>query len=147
MTEPISKRGRQALAHTTPTQKGAEASARGFTKLTKQPRKKGDTNVSERTSRSLMRALEDQAEAHSSQSRFEKVIRSATDAGFLSGHRERIAGRLPDALVKAAKERSGITSDTALLEYAVARVALEDKFVETLLSLKGSVPPGVDLEL
>ena len=85
-------------------------------------------------------------QAEAAQSRRTKVIQSATEAGFLSGHRERIAGRLPENLVRAAKERSGLTSDTALLEYAVARVALEDKFVETLLSLKGTVPPDLDLE-
>jgi hypothetical protein len=75
------------------------------------------------------------------------VIRNtAARAGLLEGESERIAGRMRTALIKAAKERSGITSDTELLEYALSRVALEDTFAETLTSLRGSVSPDLDLE-
>jgi hypothetical protein len=75
------------------------------------------------------------------------VIRNtAARAGLLEGESQRIAGRMRTALIKAAKERSGITSDTELLEYALSRVALEDTFAETLTSLRGSVSPDLDLE-
>jgi hypothetical protein len=74
------------------------------------------------------------------------VIRAAEDAGLLAGDRERIAGRMRKGLIKAAKERSGLSSDTELLEYALARVTLEDKFAETLISLRGAVSPELDLE-
>ena len=46
----------------------------------------------------------------------------------------------------AAKQRTGLTSETALLEYALAKVAIEDNFAEVLAGLRGSVSKGVDLE-
>ena len=56
------------------------------------------------------------------------VLETAKDIGLLAGARGRIAGRIRKQLVDAAKARSGIKSDTDLLEYALARVALEDDF-------------------
>jgi hypothetical protein len=78
--------------------------------------------------------------------RRQAVLETARGAGLLSGARARIAGRIRRQLVKAAKTRSGISSDTELLEYALARVALEDDFGQKLLARKGSVPPDIDLE-
>jgi hypothetical protein len=74
------------------------------------------------------------------------VLATVKDAGLLSGARGRIAGRIRKRLVKAAKARSGIRSDTDLLEYALARVALEDNFMQRLLARKGRVPRDIDLE-
>jgi hypothetical protein len=48
--------------------------------------------------------------------------------------------------VAAAKAQSGIASDTELLEYALARVALEDDFGAKLVSRKGCIPKDIDLE-
>jgi hypothetical protein len=64
----------------------------------------------------------------------------------LGGETGRIGARIRRGLLQAAKQRSGISSDTELLEYALAQVALEDDFAETLLSLKGAVPADLDLE-
>lgn len=74
------------------------------------------------------------------------VIEGAEEAGLLEGQRGRIGGRVRERLVRAAKERSGISSDTELLEYALAKVALEDDFGARLLELKGSVSRDIDLE-
>jgi hypothetical protein len=74
------------------------------------------------------------------------VLATVKDAGLLEGARGRIAGRIRKRLVRAAKARSGIQSDTALLEYALARVALEDDFVRWVLARKGRVPRDIDLE-
>jgi hypothetical protein len=49
-------------------------------------------------------------------------------------------------LIDAAKARSGIESDTELLEYALARVALEDDFGQKLLAREGRLPRNIDLE-
>ena len=46
------------------------------------------------------------------------------------------------SLVEAAKARSGIKSDTDLLEYALARVALEDDFGQKLIAREGRAPLG-----
>ena len=74
------------------------------------------------------------------------VLETVRDAGLLAGARGRIAGRIRKQLVKAAKARSGIKSDTELLEYALARVALEDDFGPKLLARAGRIPRDVDLE-
>ena len=77
----------------------------------------------------------------------EAVSRAAHEAGLLDGQTRRIQGRITDALLSAAKARSGIASDTELLEYALARVAIEDDFGAKLLAQKGRVPADLDLEL
>jgi hypothetical protein len=56
------------------------------------------------------------------------VLATARDAGLLAGASGRIAARIRQPLIDAAKARSGINSDAELLEYALARVALEDDF-------------------
>jgi hypothetical protein len=58
----------------------------------------------------------------------------------------RIGGRVTHQLLEAAKARSGLTSNTELLEYALAKVALEDDFGEFLVSQKSTVDPELDLE-
>jgi hypothetical protein len=74
------------------------------------------------------------------------VLAAAKDAGLLVGASRRIAGEIRKQLVDAAKSRSGIKSDTELLEYALACVALEDDFGQKLIAREGRVPPNVDLE-
>jgi hypothetical protein len=74
------------------------------------------------------------------------VLDRARSLGLLGAEKDtRIAGRVRRALVEAARTRSGLTSDTDLIEYALARVALEDDFGPRLLALKGSVDPEIDL--
>ena len=74
------------------------------------------------------------------------VVDTAKAAGLLSGENGRIAGRVRQPLIEAAKARSGIVSDTELLEYALARVALEDEFGRKLVARKGHVDSSLDLE-
>jgi hypothetical protein len=74
------------------------------------------------------------------------VLKTARDAGLLAGESNRIAGRIRKPLIDAARARSGIKSDTELLEYALACVALEDDFGRKLLARRGRVPKDVDLE-
>lgn len=74
------------------------------------------------------------------------VVDTAKAAGLLSGDNGRIAGRVRQPLIDAAKARTGIVSDTELLEYALARVALEDEFGRKLIGRKGRVDSRLDLE-
>jgi len=53
---------------------------------------------------------------------------------------------MPEALVSKAKARTGIKSDTELLEVALANLAVADDYPEWLLSRKDTVSPDVDLE-
>jgi len=83
---------------------------------------------------------------HKGNPRRDVVLETAKNAGLLAGANGRIAARIRKHLVDAAKARSGIKSDTELLEYALARVALEDDFGRKLIARQGRVPRDVDLE-
>ena len=76
------------------------------------------------------------------------VLQQARQQGLVGEEKDaRISGRVRRRLIDAAKLRSGLTSDTDLLEYALARLALEDDFGTLLVRRKGSVPEDVDLAL
>jgi hypothetical protein len=75
------------------------------------------------------------------------VLGAAEANGWTGARDKTIGGRVPSALLQAAKDRSGIRSDSELLIYALSKVALEDDFGLTLLSLKGSVPKDVALDV
>ena len=73
------------------------------------------------------------------------VVYQAAVAGYLQGKKsERVGGRVPKSLISAAMKKSGIQSQTELLEYALSKVALEDDYGKRLLSLKGSIPDDVE---
>jgi hypothetical protein len=74
------------------------------------------------------------------------IMDTAQDLGLLGGQTGRIGGRIRRNLVAPAKKKSGITSDTELLEYAQAKVALEDDFGTGLIRRKGRIAQDVDLE-
>jgi hypothetical protein len=74
------------------------------------------------------------------------ILKEAAAAGYLDGQKtERIGGRVTRKLLTAAKAKSGLTSQTELLEYALSQVAMEDDYAATLLSMKGSIPDDVEL--
>jgi len=80
-----------------------------------------------------------------SKARFEAVMRAAEQSGLLSEKSGRISGRVSPALVKQAKRQTGIETDTDLIEFALATVALEDKFAETFKQSRGKVDPALKL--
>jgi len=53
---------------------------------------------------------------------------------------------MPQALVARAKARTGIKSDTNLIQVALANLAVADDYAEWLLSQRGTVPADLDLE-
>jgi len=75
------------------------------------------------------------------------VLATAGDLGLIGVKDRTIGGRVPSSLVEAAKARTGIESDSELLLYALSKVALEDDFAPRSLSLKGSVPKDVPLDV
>lgn len=75
------------------------------------------------------------------------IVATARQQGLIGTKDKMIGGRMPSALVEAAKARSGIQSDSELLLYALSKVALEDDFGPRLLALKGSVPKDVALDV
>jgi hypothetical protein len=48
--------------------------------------------------------------------------------------------------VTRAKQRTGISSTTELVEYALAKVALEDDFGAKLVARRGTIPPDIKLD-
>ncbi|WP_231848646.1 hypothetical protein [Sphingobium sp. SYK-6] len=83
-------------------------------------------------------------EDHLSQ-RHEAVVAAAKAAGLLSGTNSAVGARVPRELIDRAKMRSGIASTTDLVEYALAKVALEDDFGARLVGRKGSIPADIAL--
>ena len=47
--------------------------------------------------------------------------------------------------LEKAKAKTGIDSDTDLIEFALANVALEDNFAATFKAVKGKVDPDLKL--
>lgn len=82
-----------------------------------------------------------------SASRRHAVVEAAEAAGLLAGSSRSLGARVPRRLVERAKQRSGIASTTDLVEYALAKVALEDDFGRKLVARKGSIPSNSDQEL
>jgi hypothetical protein len=80
-----------------------------------------------------------------SKARFDAVMRAAQQSGLLSEKSGRIAGRVSPALVEQARRQTGIETDTDLIEFALATVALEDNFAEVFNESRGKVDPGLKL--
>ena len=75
------------------------------------------------------------------------ILTIAEEKGLFRGARTKmVRGRMPEALVSRAKARTGIKSDTKLLEVALANLAVADDYPEWLLSCSGAVSQDVDLE-
>jgi hypothetical protein len=75
----------------------------------------------------------------------EAVIAAARRSGLLLEKDGRIGGRVSHALVERAKARTGIETDTDLIEFALANIALEDRFAESFKAVRGKV--DADLKL
>ncbi len=75
------------------------------------------------------------------------VLTLAGDKGLLTrGRTQMIRGRMPEELVAQAKRKSGISSDSKLLEAALANLAVADDYADWLISQRETVDPALDLE-
>ena len=80
-----------------------------------------------------------------SKARFEAVMLAAERSGLLKQKSGRIGGRVSPALVKQAKRQTGIETDTDLIEFALATVALQDNFAVAFKESRGKVHPELKL--
>jgi hypothetical protein len=80
-----------------------------------------------------------------SKARFEAVMRAAEKSGLLNEKGGRIGGRVSPALVRQAKRQTGIETDTDLIEFALATVALEDNFADVFKESRGKIDPKLKL--
>jgi hypothetical protein len=89
-----------------------------------------------------------EAESAFTRRRNRMVLAQARASGLIGPVKDvRLSGRVSASLVEAAKTRTGVRSDSELLELALSRLALEDDFGRKLLNRKGSIAPDIDLEL
>ena len=76
-----------------------------------------------------------------------EVMVIAEEQGLLRGGRNQVVrGRMPKALVAQAKKRTGIVSDTDLIELALANIAVADDYADWLLARRGTIDREADLE-
>jgi hypothetical protein len=73
------------------------------------------------------------------------VVSAAEAEGLFAGGNSALGARIPSRLLTRAKQRTGITSTTELLAYALAKVALEDDFGAKLAARRGTIPPDIKL--
>lgn len=77
--------------------------------------------------------------------RVKATLSTAAATGLTQGKKgKQLSGRVHETLFEAAAAKSGLRG-TELIDYALAKVALEDDFAERLLALKGTIPRDVDL--
>ena len=80
-------------------------------------------------------------------SKLRDVMVIAEKEGLLQGERTQVVrGRMPEALVARAKKRTGIDSDTDLIEVALANIAVADDYADWLFSRSCAVGDEADLE-
>lgn len=83
----------------------------------------------------------------SASSRVAATLSTAAAIGLTPGTKtKRLSGRAHEELFAAARARSGLDGSD-LLEYALAKVALEDDFAERLLAREGSIDRDMDLDV
>jgi len=114
-------------------------------------RSRGSTTVKEgrspkSVSRQAVRIERIAAKTEKGGGRVESVMRGAADQGLTRAKDARIAGRVSSELIAKAKARTGLHSDTELVEFALANLALEDRFAEAFHEVKGSVDPDLELQ-
>lgn len=74
------------------------------------------------------------------------AVRAAAErSGLLHEKSGRIGGRVSPELVRRAKARTGIKTDTDLIAFALANLALEDRFAEAFAAMRGTVDPNLEL--
>lgn len=79
--------------------------------------------------------------------RAEDALVIARQQGLFEGGRtQTVRGRMPKLLVSQAKKRTGIQSDSKLIELALANLAVADDYGDWLLSQRGSVSREIELE-
>jgi hypothetical protein len=79
--------------------------------------------------------------------RLDDALLFAKQQGLLSGGRTlTVRGRMPSLLVEQAKRKTGIESDSKLIEVALANLIVADEYADWLLAQRGTVSKDLDLE-
>jgi hypothetical protein len=132
--------GRQAEHGSKRPSGGLPKGGAGRTKVSQRNAKKRDAKTSVKTGDAVLAGAAMQQVA-----RIEAVMRAAEQSGLLHEKSSRIGGRVSPALVRQAKRQTGLKTDTDLIEFALATVALEDNFAEAFKESRGQVDPALKL--
>ena len=96
---------------------------------------------------SKKRAPQPQRKGPTAAVKIDDVLSIAEEQGLLRGGRTlTVRGRMPSLLVEQAKKKTGIQSDSKLIEAALASLAVSDDYAAWLLSRSGSIRKDLDLE-
>ena len=77
--------------------------------------------------------------------RVEAVMSAAQRSGLTAEKSGRIGGRVSPELIRQAKAQTGIETDTDLIEFALANVALDDRFADAFKASRGKVDRDLKL--
>ena len=95
----------------------------------------------------IAESKENKSATNASRERLRDSLAIAAERGLLSGSRNAIIrGRMPTLLVAQAKKKTGIHSDSKLLEAALASLVVADDYAEWLLAQSGTISADLDLE-
>ncbi len=79
--------------------------------------------------------------------RVKATLSTAAATGLIKGKKgKQLSGRVHETLFEAAAAKSGLRG-AELIDYALAKVALEDDFADRLLAREGTISRDVDLGL
>jgi hypothetical protein len=79
--------------------------------------------------------------------RIDDALAIAGQRGLLSGARTlTVRGRMPSSLVEQARLKTGIQSDSRLIEAALANIVAADDYGDWLLAQRNTVSKDLDLE-
>lgn len=79
--------------------------------------------------------------------RLDDALSIAGKQGLLSGARTlTVRGRMPSLLVEQAKKKTGIQSNSKLIEVALANIVVADDYADWLLAQRGTVSKDLNLE-
>ena len=77
-----------------------------------------------------------------------RVLRQAEAEGLVGREKDtKISGRVNHLLIERARANAHIESTTDLIEYALAKVAVEDRYGDWLADQEGTVSPELDLDI
>ena len=80
--------------------------------------------------------------------RVNRTLRQAEAEGLVGREKDtKISGRVNHLLIERARANAHIESTTDLIEYALAKVAVEDCYGDWLADQEGTVSPGLDLDI
>ncbi|WP_315740353.1 MULTISPECIES: hypothetical protein [unclassified Bradyrhizobium] len=116
--------------------------------MAKAPAGKSPSRRGKQTAHGMSRRPRDEAtigRVVPSETRVQAVMRAAERSGLLKDKAGRIGGRVSSALVRQAKRQTGIETDTDLIEFALATIALEDNFAQVFKESRGTVDPKLKL--